>query len=336
MKKTGIIIGAVILVAILCLITFASNNDKDNKNETSTVEVETSEETSSEETSSEEQTTLQSEKETDKETNKDTASETDKSEETTRPSETTTKENDTEETTTAPIETTKPEYTVTKLDKTMYAKSTVNVRKGPSTDFDKVGSLSAGKQVKVVGQSDQTGWYLIQFDGKEGYVSNSYLQDKPVETTTPKPTTTKKPSTTSGGGSSAEETTTKPAGDMSYSEQVAANPNNHKADKYYIAYNADGTYDVKNTIMGTEAGVSGTQREDLAYEIFMEKLADKLEVPEGWYLTVGRQRRYNDASTKHYDIRDYKLSVMKKVGEGYCWIFDENFNLKKVSLSETN
>ena len=61
----------------------------------------------------------------------------------------------------------KIEYTVTKLDKTMYAKSTVNVRKGPSTDFGKVGSLTTGKQVKVVGKSDQTGWYLIQFDGKE-------------------------------------------------------------------------------------------------------------------------------------------------------------------------
>lgn len=238
--------------------------------------------------------------------------------------------------TTKPVETTKPEYTVTKLDKTMYAKSTVNVRKGPSTDFEKVGSLSAGKQVKVVGQSDQTGWYLIQFDGKEGYVSNSYLQDKPVETTTPKPTTTKAPSTSNG---KTETTTKNPSSDDNLSpEELAAkyNPNWWKHDKYVIAKNPDGSYDVKNCILGTYAGVPREQIEMDVYYIFIEKLGDKLVVPEGWEVLIGNQRRYNEVRVGHFDVRDWELIVMEKTNSGFCWIFDENFELKKVSFSETN
>ena len=99
-----------------------------------------------------------------------------------------------QETTTVPEITTVQEtttaLTVTTLDKTMYAKSSVNVRSGPSTDYDKIGSLTSGKAVKVTGQSDQTGWYRIEYSGKEGYVSNNYLQSEPLpepETTTNAP-----------------------------------------------------------------------------------------------------------------------------------------------------
>ena len=230
-----------------------------------------------------------------------------------------------DETTASKVEeTTKAKYTVTKLDKTMYAKSTVNVRKGPSTDFEKVGSLSVGKQVKVVGQSDQTGWYLIQFDGKEGYVSNSYLQDKPVETTTPKPTTTKAPGTSSGN---TETTTTQP--------QTSTNPNAHKASKYVIAKNPDGSYDVKNCIIGnSSSGVPREQSEMDVYYIFLEKLGDKLVVPEGYYLTIGFQRRYMLCA--HFDVRDWYLTIMPEdiSKERWDWIFDENFQLKKVSIDE--
>ena len=112
--------------------------------------------------------------------------------ETTTEIETTTRE----ETTTVPETTTAEEtttaLTVTSLDKTMYVKSSVNVRSGPSTDYDKIGSWSKGKSVKVTGKSDQTGWYRIDYNGKVGYVSGSYLQAEPLpeeETTTKKPTT---------------------------------------------------------------------------------------------------------------------------------------------------
>lgn len=78
----------------------------------------------------------------------------------------------------------KPAYTFTELNKTMYAKSSVNVRSSPLADGEKVGSLSKGQEVKVSGQCNETGWYRIDLNGTTAYVSNKYLVDtKPVEET---------------------------------------------------------------------------------------------------------------------------------------------------------
>ena len=108
--------------------------------------------------------------------------------ETTTSAEATTKQETTKAPETITAEETTTALTVTALDKSMYVKSSVNVRSGPSTDFDKIGSLGKGKAVKVTGQSEQTGWYRIDYNGKVGYVSNSYLQAEPL----PEPETTTK------------------------------------------------------------------------------------------------------------------------------------------------
>lgn len=71
-------------------------------------------------------------------------------------------------------------YTYSDLSKTMYAKSTVNVRSLPSTSGSKLGSLSKNQEVAVTGQCNETGWYRISFNGGEGFVSNKYLADEPV------------------------------------------------------------------------------------------------------------------------------------------------------------
>ena len=78
----------------------------------------------------------------------------------------------------------KLEYTYTDLTKTMYAKSTVNVRNLPSTDGEKLGGLTKAQEVAVTGQCNETGWYRIDYNGGTGYVSSDYLvNDKPVEET---------------------------------------------------------------------------------------------------------------------------------------------------------
>ena len=120
--------------------------------------------------------------------------------------------------TTKPIETTTPDdevvteedrniFTYTKLNKTMYATNSVNVRSNPTVGGDKLGGLTKGQSVKVTGQCNETDWYRIEFNGGVAYVSNGYLSDtKPVEPTekpTPKPT--EKPSE-----KPKEEETTKP------------------------------------------------------------------------------------------------------------------------------
>ena len=76
-----------------------------------------------------------------------------------------------------------PEYTVTAFEevKVMFASNAVNVRKGPTTDFDRVGGLNRGQEVSVTGQAD-TGWYEIAYGEEKAFVSDHYLQnEKPAD-----------------------------------------------------------------------------------------------------------------------------------------------------------
>ena len=79
---------------------------------------------------------------------------------------------------------------------TMYAKQSVNVRKGPSTDYEKIGNLSFAQEINVTGAADN-GWYQFDFDGQKGYVSNKYVAMEKPEAKAVASTGT------SGGGSSA-------------------------------------------------------------------------------------------------------------------------------------
>lgn len=76
-------------------------------------------------------------------------------------------------------------YTFTDGEAVKYAQQTVNLRSGPSTDFDKVGSLSTNDEVKVTGTCKETGWYRIVYGDGEAYVSNKYLGDNKVEVQQP-------------------------------------------------------------------------------------------------------------------------------------------------------
>lgn len=72
----------------------------------------------------------------------------------------------------------------TDVNETVYATGTVNLRSGPSTAHDKVGSLNKSDSVTRVGigTAEAEGWSRIQLsDGSLVYVSNSYLSTtKPV------------------------------------------------------------------------------------------------------------------------------------------------------------
>ena len=103
---------------------------------------------------------------------------------TTTPEETTT-EPTTAATTAATTEattkkTSKDDYTVESMSETqMYATMSLNVRKGPSTDFGKIGALAEGEEVTVTGRAS-TGWYQVSYKGQTGYVSNLYMSATPV------------------------------------------------------------------------------------------------------------------------------------------------------------
>lgn len=114
--------------------------------------------------------------------------------------------------------------TFTEVNEQVWATGTVNLRSGPSTDNDKLGSLNKGNSVTRVGigTGDYADWSRVQLsDGSTVYVASSYL-------TTTKPTT--------GGGSTTTQTQTqtqtKPSGGTP--QQAQGTPQGN--------YTSDGVY----------------------------------------------------------------------------------------------
>ena len=70
--------------------------------------------------------------------------------------------------------------------KTMYATIALNVRKGPSTDYEVVGHLANAQAAEVTGQAD-TGWYQITLNGENAFVSHKYMSETKVEAPAPQP-----------------------------------------------------------------------------------------------------------------------------------------------------
>ena len=67
------------------------------------------------------------------------------------------------------------DYTVVSIDtQTMYAQQSVNLRQGPSTEYDKVGSLSTNQSVTITGYVETASgkWYQLS---TEQFVSAKYL-----------------------------------------------------------------------------------------------------------------------------------------------------------------
>lgn len=99
--------------------------------------------------------------------------------------------------------------TFTDCNETVYATDTVNLRSGPSTDDEKIGSLSAGDSVTRtgIGTGDYENWSrVVLSDGTEVYVNNNYISTtKPViqqSTSKPSSSPATKPSSQSSGASS--------------------------------------------------------------------------------------------------------------------------------------
>ncbi len=59
---------------------------------------------------------------------------------------------------------------------TMYASDTVNVRAGAGTEYDKIGKISWGSAVQVIGATDN-GWYEISYNENLGFVMGDYLTE---------------------------------------------------------------------------------------------------------------------------------------------------------------
>ncbi|WP_207637876.1 SH3 domain-containing protein [Butyrivibrio sp. XBB1001] len=64
---------------------------------------------------------------------------------------------------------------------TMYSQRALNVRSGPSTEYDIYGYLEYNTEVQVLGQYDKNGWYLIEFFGGEAFASNRFIAETEVD-----------------------------------------------------------------------------------------------------------------------------------------------------------
>lgn len=64
---------------------------------------------------------------------------------------------------------------------TLYAQQKVNIRKGPSTEFDSLGMLNINDCVSVVGESKSSPWKEIQYQDGTAFVHGGYLLAEPVD-----------------------------------------------------------------------------------------------------------------------------------------------------------
>lgn len=75
-------------------------------------------------------------------------------------------------------------YSYTELTTKLYAGTKVNVRNLPSAEGEIIGGLTLNQEVNVTGKCNETGWYRIEYDDGEGFVSDSYLLENKVEVET--------------------------------------------------------------------------------------------------------------------------------------------------------
>ena len=70
----------------------------------------------------------------------------------------------------------KPETAVQETGKQgIITGGTINVRKGPGTEYDRITQVATGKVVTILGT--ENGWYHIQFGSTTGYVLGDYLRE---------------------------------------------------------------------------------------------------------------------------------------------------------------
>ena len=197
------------------------------------------------------------------------------------------------ETTPAPT-TTKADpnaFTVEPMSATMYATISLNVRSGPSTDFDRIATLDEGEAVTVTGRAS-TGWYQVSVDGETGYVSNIYITDKApaAAVTTAKPAVSETPSS-SAGEVVDDEPIENPG-------TVTENP------------------DIEEPVVGDWVDINGVRYmynlfTDSRYQEALDKIAGAVEVMAP-SVSVGEY-------LSHEEAVEIASNIVQMVGTGYCY-----------------
>lgn len=86
----------------------------------------------------------------------------------------------------------KPTINITEISKIMYSTTSLNIRKGPSTDFEICGHLSLNEEVNVTGICNND-WVQISINNESLFVNGKYLSDEKVQIQEPKQTSSTAP-----------------------------------------------------------------------------------------------------------------------------------------------
>lgn len=189
------------------------------------------------------------------------------------------------------------EFAIAALDKTMYATKNVNLRQGPSTDYEKVGSLKTNDAVHVIGQAD-TGWYQIEYNGQSAYVADSFLSDTKVEVQTNASSNTASSNSTSsisasntgapvedyGDEDGAPVEDTSYVEDVSYDEDI--NPNNTWAARF-IANNGLVPGETYTVYDRSDSGNYTRLVYYIVSETELRTLSEELITEEEYYTAMG-------------------------------------------------
>ena len=95
---------------------------------------------------------------------------------------------------------------IIEMDAIMYATTSVNERKEPSADSEKIGSLSIGEETHVTGLTEDGNWYRVEHsESGEGFVASQYLSSEKPVVEEESHSTSESESTSSNGGSTSSD-----------------------------------------------------------------------------------------------------------------------------------
>lgn len=69
------------------------------------------------------------------------------------------------------------DFEIVDIDQTMIVVKSAIIRKGPSSDFDILGSLEVGDIIIVTGECEN-GWYRFEINSEEGFANKKFFVDK--------------------------------------------------------------------------------------------------------------------------------------------------------------
>lgn len=102
------------------------------------------------------------------------------------------------------------EIEIIEMDAVMYATTSVNERKEPSADSEKIGGLSIGEEVHVTGKTEDGLWMRIEEGDGEAFVASNYLSTEKPVVEEESPATSESESTSSSAGNTTQTETPAP------------------------------------------------------------------------------------------------------------------------------